>query len=183
MPDHPEVTSEGGLVDPVDHAALIESAYNYERLIKVLRLSLVTISVAFVILLIPNLILKFSSNKTLLDVATSVTPMIAVMFWFAKFFFGISWLVMIWDNAKFLNVEQPLICKNLKSIFWLRLMTTFAARLPTLSFVSIWIWFAFDLLWLWLRDWVIARKFPSRVALWQFALGVLIGLLSVLGYN
>lgn len=176
-------TAEGPAKEEVDEEALIKSAYNYQPLIKLLKAALITFCVTFVLLLTANLVTKYSVNKVSIGIAAGVFPLIILGSWIVKFVLGSMLVVGIWQNAQMLNVIRPTMCKNLKSIFWLRLMTTFAARLSTLSFVDLWVWVAIDVFLLWLRDWTIARKFPSRVTLWQMAIGALVGLMAALGYN
>jgi hypothetical protein len=44
------------------------------------------------------------------------------------------------------------------------------------------VWLGIELLLFIMRDWTIARKFPSRVALWQMAVTVTVEVLATFGF-
>jgi hypothetical protein len=168
--------------EEVDEEALVKAAFNYQPIIKLLKVSLITICVTALLLLAAHLAAEFGTDKTTVNIGEAVAPLILVGSGMAKTVLAIMLLARFWQNAEMLEVVRPSACKNLKAIFWLRLLTAVGMNLSVLSGVSAWVWLGIELLLFILRDWTIARKFPSRVALWQMAVTVTVEVLATFGF-
>ena len=114
---------------PADNDAVIQAAYNYAPLIKVLQWMVGACGFAIILFLV------ICASALLGASESSVTIWMGVLFWLtvlAGVPLTVLYWVRVWQNATMLQISHPKVCRKLKGVFWTTLI-----RLPFLVFIAI----------------------------------------------